>query len=127
LTCSFAKVYKAGMANLFYVREAHGFTRHRQVNAAKARGVPDQLVWVEGRTETETLDNLLDHGLRSGDTLEVWRLAVLAEPRKRKGDPLPRKRLADAIKRLASSSIILHEVESNRVFNATDVAADMIF
>jgi hypothetical protein len=111
---------------MFYVREAHGISRSRQVNAAKARGIPSNDIWIEGRTDWENLDNMIDHPLRPGYTLEVVRAVVLAEPMS-KGNKRPSDKLHEVVQRLHRGQITVYETETGRTCADPAHLTDMIF
>ena len=115
------------MAKLFYIREAHSISKPRQLNAAKARGIPSRDIWIEGRNEWETLDALLDDGLRPGDTLEVVRAVVLAPPMSGKGSKRPSELLQQIMTRLHDIGVTVYETEPERSSKEPSQLSAMIF
>jgi hypothetical protein len=105
-----------------YGREAHGFTKSKQAAAFRREGlVPDEMWW------NDEMDDMLDHGLRDSDMLKVWRVAVLAEPKRHKGDALPRRKLRAVINRLKEIGVTVYEIETKRTCTDPDAILDMVF
>jgi hypothetical protein len=109
------------------VRDIRGLSASTQLLKLRERGVEDHRIWVEQRTSVEGLEQLLKDGLRAGDTLEVCRVAVLAEPKQRKGDTLPRRKLRKVIDRLKEIGVRVYEVETDRHCSDPDALLDMVF
>lgn len=105
---------ESNQLRIAYCRDIPGCAVSRQIALAKSRGIDDQHIWVEGRESGENLDTMLRIAIRRGMVIEVAETAVLAAPKRHKGDELPRKKLKAVADRIMAAGASVYEIESGR-------------
>jgi hypothetical protein len=124
---SFRTVYNERMEKVFYGAEVYGYTRAKLVALAKSRGIAPEHVWIDGRTDIESFEELLGYGPREGDVLEVPSLLMFAKPKSKRSKTPPRDVLEQRVIQVLGIGADVYEIESGLTLTTPAAVAQAVF
>jgi hypothetical protein len=115
------------MEKVFYGAEVYGYTGRKLSAMAQSRGIAPERAWIDGRSDFESLDDLLAHGLREGDVLEVPSLLMFAKPRSKRSKTPPRDVLEQRVVQVLGIGADVYEIESKLTLTTPKAVAQAVF
>ena len=108
-------------------RHIRGYIRPTETypESAQRELLTAEIIYVEGKRGESRKDILSD--LRSGNTLEVTFLGLLAEPRDKKKCPNPHADLFNVMRELKARGIVIREAATGWTTEEDDLRDEMVF